>query len=287
MLTADLGIAAAYLQHRPPPGRVLLCAVTGAHLYGFPSPDSDLDLKGIHLAPTTSLLGLHPNTPAHDHTEIFRNVECDLTTNEAADALRLLGSGNGNMLERILSPLQIVPSEEIAELQALARGAVSARFARHYAGFLRGKRRELNEQPTTKGLLYAYRVALTGIHLLRSGELDPNLPSLVDGRAEEQAVSELIARKRSADEHATIDDQLLAEHLPAIDQLGEELADAETNTSLPPDPPNVREIEDWLIRSRIAEIRAHIRDHGRPANIDAAADRIRTTYRNALDDLAE
>jgi predicted nucleotidyltransferase len=29
-------------------------------MYGFPSADSDLDLKGIHLAPALGFLGLRP-----------------------------------------------------------------------------------------------------------------------------------------------------------------------------------------------------------------------------------
>ena len=80
----------------------MLCAVSGAHVYGFPSPDSDLDLKGIHLAPTRELLGLRPDLAVHDLTALHRGVECDLTTNEAGSALSLLLNGNGNMLERIL-----------------------------------------------------------------------------------------------------------------------------------------------------------------------------------------
>jgi hypothetical protein len=31
--------------------------LSGAHAYGFPSPDSDLDLKAIHVAKTADLLG--------------------------------------------------------------------------------------------------------------------------------------------------------------------------------------------------------------------------------------
>ena len=31
--------------------RHLVVSLSGAHAYGFPSPDSDLDLKAIHLAP--------------------------------------------------------------------------------------------------------------------------------------------------------------------------------------------------------------------------------------------
>ena len=30
--------------------------VSGAHAYGFPSPDSDFDLKGAHVVPTECLL---------------------------------------------------------------------------------------------------------------------------------------------------------------------------------------------------------------------------------------
>lgn len=30
-------------------GTILLVGLTGSHFYGFPAPDSDLDLKGIHV----------------------------------------------------------------------------------------------------------------------------------------------------------------------------------------------------------------------------------------------
>ena len=32
----------------------LFVTVSGAHLYGFPSPDSDIDLRGCHLMPLRS-----------------------------------------------------------------------------------------------------------------------------------------------------------------------------------------------------------------------------------------
>ncbi len=32
-------------QHYP----LLFITISGAHLYGFPSPDSDYDLRGVHL----------------------------------------------------------------------------------------------------------------------------------------------------------------------------------------------------------------------------------------------
>jgi predicted nucleotidyltransferase len=34
-----------------PPYPLLFAIVSGAHLYGFPSPDSDYDLRGVHILP--------------------------------------------------------------------------------------------------------------------------------------------------------------------------------------------------------------------------------------------
>ena len=34
--------------------------VSGAHLYGFPSEDSDFDLRGVHVTPPAPLLSLRP-----------------------------------------------------------------------------------------------------------------------------------------------------------------------------------------------------------------------------------
>ncbi|MBB2744109.1 UNVERIFIED_ORG: putative nucleotidyltransferase [Microbispora rosea subsp. rosea] len=32
--------------------------VSGAHLYGFPSVDSDVDLRGVHVLPAEEVVGL-------------------------------------------------------------------------------------------------------------------------------------------------------------------------------------------------------------------------------------
>jgi uncharacterized protein len=33
------------------PYPLLFATISGAHLYGFPSPDSDYDLRGVHILP--------------------------------------------------------------------------------------------------------------------------------------------------------------------------------------------------------------------------------------------
>jgi predicted nucleotidyltransferase len=40
------------------PYPLIFATVSGAHLYGFASPDSDWDLRGVHLLPADDVLGL-------------------------------------------------------------------------------------------------------------------------------------------------------------------------------------------------------------------------------------
>ncbi|HYE75664.1 MAG TPA: nucleotidyltransferase domain-containing protein, partial [Blastocatellia bacterium] len=37
---------------------LLFMTISGAHLYGFPSPDSDYDLRGVHILPVHEVIGL-------------------------------------------------------------------------------------------------------------------------------------------------------------------------------------------------------------------------------------
>jgi predicted nucleotidyltransferase len=40
------------------PYPLLFATISGAHLYGFPSPDSDYDLRGAHVLPLNAVVGL-------------------------------------------------------------------------------------------------------------------------------------------------------------------------------------------------------------------------------------
>ena len=252
MLTPDLDLARRFIAKNHPTGEILLCAVTGAHHYGFPSADSDIDLKGIHLAPTTELLGLDAPAQTFDRLEMFENEECDLTLHEADKALRLLLSGNGNMLERILSPLQLYQTDALAALQPLAKAAISQRFGRHYRGFFNGMCREHQNatHPGVKTLLYSYRVALSGIHLLRSGELQADLKQLAPeyGFA---SVLELVHYKREHAEKAALPAELDQAHRAGWPRLTEMLDNAIANSSLPAEAGNRSELSAWLVARRV------------------------------------
>jgi len=80
---------------RAQPHPLLFVTVSGAHLYGFPSPDSDFDLRGVHLLPPEDVVGLR--TP-RETIEVARDddgLELDLVTHDVAKFARLLLRRNG------------------------------------------------------------------------------------------------------------------------------------------------------------------------------------------------
>ena len=257
MLIPDLEMARRFVASRPPPGEVLHVGLVGAHYYGFPSSDSDLDLKGIHLAPTPAMLGLAPPPETHDVLEDFEGVEHDLTTHEAQKALSLLLRGNGNVLERLMTPIQLFESEDLEALRALARGALSKRFAPHYRGYFQGMCREhaRAERPRAKSLLYAYRVALTGVHLLEAGEVSGDV--LENAREHGLAdVEELVRFKREHGEKSPLPEPLDLAHRARWPLLEEMLDRALERTTLPDEPANVAAIDRWLVARRLAALGA-------------------------------
>jgi predicted nucleotidyltransferase len=222
----------------------------GAHFYGFPSTDSDLDLKGIHLAPLTWLLGLDPPPETHDALHPFEGHEHDLTTHEAAKALSLLLRGNGNVLERLMSPMQLFESDDLAELRALARGSLSRCFAGHYRGYFLGMQRAHGRARGAKTMLYAYRVALTGIHLLETGECVGDVRTLADAYGIE-GVDELVERKREGGEKSVLPEALDLVHRERWPALEARFKAADARSGLPEVPPNRAAIDEWLVRRRM------------------------------------
>lgn len=228
----------------------LVVYLSGAHAYGFPSPDSDLDLKAIHVAKTAELVGFEVPALTVDRAEIVDGVEIDYTSNELGHALSGILGGNGNFLERVLGRTTVIESPLLAELRPLAQASLSRRVHRHYRGFALNQLGLLKKEPTAKKLLYVLRTTLTGIHLLETGELETDLGLLMAPYGIPDAAS-LIERKR-AGERVALDEDALASWTPRVETLLARLDLARRESPLPEDPPNEPEIERWLIGVRRA-----------------------------------
>lgn len=222
----------------------LFATISGAHLYGFPSPDSDVDLRGSFVRPVREALRLTPG-PETITVTLHESVEVDWVAHDVRKFARLMTRRNGYVMEQLYSPLVVHGGEWLDELREIGRGCLTRHLYHHYRGFLRNQRRDLG---TVKALLYAYRVALTGIHVLRTGEVEANLLRL----APDTAVLDLVARKLEGAEKGELRPGEAAAHAAALDRLEEQLHEAFLASALPEEPTTYAALDDFVVRARLA-----------------------------------
>src|ERR1700738_2231416 len=144
------------------PFPLVFATISGAHLYGFPSPDSDYDLRGCHVLPVREAVGLDPGRGTVESMDTDGGLEIDLVTHDARKFFGLLLKKNGYVLEQVLSPLIVHTAPEHAELNAIAHNCVTRHHAHHYLGFAETQYALFSNErpPRVKPLLYVYRVLL-------------------------------------------------------------------------------------------------------------------------------
>lgn len=237
------------------PYPLLFATVSGAHLYGFPSPDSDYDLRGCHLLPAREVVGLDDGRETVAHTTTDDGLEVDLVTHDARKFFGLLLKKNGYVLEQLYSPLVVRTTPEHEELKAIGRGCVTRHHSHHYLGFAATQWRLFDqERPRrVKPLLYVYRVLLTGIHLMRTGAVEASLVAL-NGEARLPYVDDLIARKLAGPEHSALDEADVSFHHREYARLRAELEAAHGASTLPEGPSAHAALNDLLVRLRMRSV---------------------------------
>lgn len=238
------------------PYPLLAMTLSGAHLYGFPSPDSDYDLRGVYILPVREVLGLHEGREVITSMSVRSGLEVDLVMHDIKKFfLLLVNKKSGLVLEQIYSPLVLYAIPEHEELKDLAWHFISRHHYHHYAGFAEGQWKLFNkEQPLrVKPLLYIYRVLLTGIQLLRTGEVEANLVRLNE-IFKLPFIPELIAQKVAGPEQSTLGDTDMSFHQREYQRLQGELLEAFRLSTLPEGPAEKDKaaLNDLLIRLRLS-----------------------------------
>ncbi|MEO7300209.1 MAG: nucleotidyltransferase domain-containing protein [Verrucomicrobiota bacterium] len=124
------------------PYPLLFATISGAHLYGFPSPDSDYDLRGAHVLPLDAVVGIEvrdetvqqemivtPDTssglrpPSPQSGEGQGPLEMDIVSHDVKKFFSLLLKKNGYVLEQLFSPLIVHTTPEHAELKEICRSS--------------------------------------------------------------------------------------------------------------------------------------------------------------------
>lgn len=231
------------------PYPLIFATVSGAHLYGFASADSDLDLRAAHLLPAAELIGLRTGPETVQHTGVRDGVELDVVSHDLRKFAKLLASPNGYVLEQLLSPLVVATSRAHEALIALAPGLIHRGHAQHYLGFATGQWRLFERTGELKPALYTLRVLLTGAHLMRTGALETDLGVL---GARLPYVPDLIAAKREA-EHSPLPPAARAALDRDVPRLRSELEAARDASPLPgaPAPEAVEALHHLVVRTRM------------------------------------
>lgn len=243
-------ILQAMLQKQPYP--LLFATLSGAHLYGFPSPDSDYDVRGVHVLPVHETVGLDIGPDTLEKTMEDQGLELDVVTHDLIKFVRLLLRPNGYVLEQLYSPLVLHQTSEFLELKEMAQGCITRHHYYHYYGFANTQWNLFQkERPARiKPLLYVYRVLLTGIHLLQTGEVEANLIHLNE-KYKSPFLDELIHRKQTEAENATLPETVVAKQEPDYVRLQKVLEQAYLDSRLPEKPTAHRALHDFLIRLRL------------------------------------
>lgn len=235
------------------PYPLLFATISGAHLYGFPSPNSDYDLRGVHILPIREVIGLEVGKETIETSEVRNGLEIDLVTHDLKKFFLMILKKNGYVLEQLYSPLIIHTTPEHDELKAIAQKCITRHHSHHYLGFAQTQWKLFQkEHPHPfKPLLYVYRVLLTGIYLMQTGKIEANLLRLNE-EFKLPYLPELIRIKLNSLEKGILQDVNLEFHQQEYNRLCYELKQASQSSHLRETPTCQTELNDLLVRARLA-----------------------------------
>ena len=214
--------------------RILYACEAGSRAWGFPSADSDYDVRFIFVRPTDRLLvqGL-PWAERHnglkDQIDDRTVKELDIVGWSLAKTLGLLVASNPPLYEWLGSPIVYRASHEIERLSALAVGFYTPRKASyHYAHMAENNWKQYlhGETVWTKKYFYVLRPLLAALWLAEGrGEVptafDALVTTLIVDMGTKRAIADLLARKLTGDEladgpHITVLDAYIENNLARI-----------------------------------------------------------------------
>lgn len=184
--------------------QVLFASETGSRAWGFPSPDSDYDVRFIYRHTCDWYLSIDEQ---RDTIE-YLSGDLDLVGWDIRKSLRLLRKTNAAMFERLASPIVYRQQTDFRQLlQALAPEYFSCRAGlHHYLSMAHNyyKTCEAEDQVKLKSYFYLLRTTLCslwlverqGVPLLQFRELLP----LVADQAMRDRIEQLLVLKAQVDE---------------------------------------------------------------------------------------
>lgn len=243
----DLDSVRAVVETGPTP---LFATISGAHLYGFPSADSDVDIRGSFVLPIDTVLGLESAEETWQVSKVINGLEVDWVAHDVCKFIKMMLKKNGYVLEQLYSPLVVHGGPWLEELRELGKGCIVRYLYHHYRGFYNNECKMMAKSgATAKSVLYAYRVLLSGVHVLETGEVEARLPILCQ-HYQTEGVEELIRLKTEGTEKQVLPQEMVQTHLIRLNDLEKRLDTAFDSSTLPESVENRDALSDYLVRAR-------------------------------------
>ncbi|MGB0931092.1 MAG: nucleotidyltransferase domain-containing protein [Chitinophagales bacterium] len=229
--------------------KILYACESGSRAWGFPSPDSDYDVRFIYIKPIDWYLSINEKT---DHITLPLDADnLDIVGWDIRKVLSLMRKSNASIFAWMLSPI-IYQNENgfVEKLRELAHQYFAPRATiHHYLGLTRKiVQTELQKDKVNiKKYFYVLRPLLCAKWIAERQEAPPmefqNLLPLIEKNQELlKVIEDLLERKEKALEGAYI------ERVPLIHDFAESelLALHQIAKGLPKTEPDVKFLNDWF-----------------------------------------
>ncbi|MDR1202251.1 MAG: nucleotidyltransferase domain-containing protein, partial [Tannerellaceae bacterium] len=181
---------------------------SGSRAWGFPSPDSDYDVRFIYVRPQNEYLNI--NEP-NDIIELPVNDVFDIGGWDLRKALRLFAKSNAVLFEWLQSPIIYKQDTRfVDELKRLVTDYFSLKMgANHYLGITKGAWKEMQiNEVRLKKYFYCLRPILAALWIIEKREIPPmefsRLRTLMMDSEWQSTVDELLRIKSGANEKMLI-----------------------------------------------------------------------------------
>lgn len=240
----------------PDDAEPLYCTVAGSHLHGVAGPDSDVDLRGVHLVDAERYALL---TPVADQvvvnqggvTEGFEDVpDAEVVSYELRTFGELVADGNFNALELLFAdePLVAAPAA-MDPLRAVVEDHLPLDVPRGYVGMARDNYEgDDEERPlTAKTYLYVLRGLLAARYVRDEASVEPDAFALADHGLDDPGLVDDLAAVKCSGAEARPGPDLAARAEAAIEGLFDAL-----------DPPEG--VDKTVLRDAVDEWMRDVRD---------------------------
>lgn len=238
----------AYLAQQPYP--LLFATLDGAHLYGYPSFDSDYDIRGAHILPIENVIGLYTERETIESKSDREGIEIDLVTHDIKKLFNLILKRNGFILEQIFSPIVFHSTPGFEELKSITEDCITKNHGHHYRSVAQKLWGHFERQRRLKPLLFVYRLLLTGIYMMETGKVESNLMRL-NHRYRLPYLGDLISLMLQGSEETLMEDVSMVFHEREYRRLLRQLDDARISSDLPEDPRGKPALHNLLVRLRM------------------------------------